>query len=65
MLNASLGYSLQLNFNPLRISDSSHYTCQATLTITGVGSVSGEASRDLLLTSEMIDLQKESDSFQH
>ena len=62
VLNASSGYSLQLNFNPLRISDSSHYTCQATVTISGVGSVSGEASRDLLLTS---DLQQESDNFQH
>ena len=59
VVNASSGYSLQLNFNPLRISDSS---CRATVTITGVGSVCGEASRDLPLTSEMIDLEKESDN---
>ena len=39
-------------------SDSSHYTCQASITITGVGFVSGEASGDLLLTIEMIDLSR-------
>ena len=54
VVNASSGYSLQLNFNPLQISNSSHYTCRASVTIIGVGSVSGEASRDLLLTSELI-----------
>ena len=54
VLNTSSGYSLQLNFNPLRISDSSHYTCRANITVTGAGSVSGNISKDMLLTSEMM-----------
>ena len=53
MVIASSDHSLQLIFNPLQMSDSSHYTCQASVTITGVESVSGEVSRDLLLTSEI------------
>ena len=54
VVNASLGYSLQLNFNPLQTSDSGYYTCRASVTIIGVGSVSAENSKELLLTSEMI-----------
>ena len=52
VLNVSSGYSLQLNFNPLQSSDSSHYTCVASVEVAGVVSVSGESSRDILLTSE-------------
>ena len=55
VLNASSGYSLQLNFNPLMTSNSSLYTCQASVEVTGVvESVSAEASRDLLLASMYI-----------
>ena len=54
VLNASSGYSLQLKFNPLQASDSDYYTCRAIVTIIGVGSLSSENSRELLLTSEMI-----------
>ena len=44
VLNASSGYSLQLNFNPLMISNSSLYTCQASVDITDIVSDTGEAS---------------------
>ena len=44
VLNASSGYSLQLNFNPLMTSISSLYTCQASVNITDIVSVTGEAS---------------------
>ena len=54
VLTASSGSSLQLNFNPLMTSDSSHYTCQARVNITGVVSVSGQDSRDVLLAGKMI-----------
>ena len=55
VLNASSGYSLQLNFNPLMTSNSSLYTCQASVEVMGVvESVSAEASRDLLLASMYI-----------
>ena len=49
--NAS-GYSLQLDFKPLRTSDGGSYTCQASVDISGVMSVSGEDSIDLLVASE-------------
>ena len=55
VVNASSGTSVQLNFNPVMTSDSSHYTCRASVNIDGIVSVSGEDSRDLLLTSEKID----------
>ena len=54
VLNASSGSSLQLNFNPLMTSDSSHYICRASVNITGVVSVSGQDSRDVLLAGKMI-----------
>ena len=44
VLNASSGYSLQLNFNPLMTSNSSLYTCQASVDIIFIISVTGEAS---------------------
>ena len=53
VVNTSSGYSLQLNFNPLQTSDSNHYTCRASITITGDISVSGENSSDVVLTSEL------------
>ena len=53
VLNASSGSSLQLNFDPLRTSDITHYTCHAMLDITGVVSVSGEDSIDLLINSKL------------
>ena len=51
-VNVSSGSSLQLNFNPLRTSDGGTYTCQASVNISGVVSVSGEDFIDLLVTSE-------------
>ena len=51
-VNVSSGYSLQLYFNPLRTSDGGDYTCQASVNISGVVSVSGEDSIDLLVASE-------------
>ena len=53
VVNASSGSSLQLNFNPVMTSDSSHYTCRASVNIAGVVSVSSQDSRDLLLDSKM------------
>ena len=54
VLNASSGYSLLLLFNPLQTSDSNYYTCLASVEVTDVISVSGENSKHILLTSEMI-----------
>ena len=53
-INATSGSSLQLNFNPLKKSDFINYTCRASVDITGVVSVSGEHSIDLLVTSELL-----------
>ena len=58
VLNASSGYNLQLNFYPLQASHSDYYTCRASVIIIGVGSVSAENSRELLLTSEMISVKR-------
>ena len=44
VLNASSGYSLQLSFNPLMISNISLYTCRAIANISYVISNTGEAS---------------------
>ena len=52
VLIASSGSSLQLNFNPVVTSNSSHYTCRASIDITGVVSVSGENTRDLEVISK-------------
>ena len=56
VVNASSGIFLQLNFNPVMISDSSHYTCRASVNIDGIVFVSGEDSRNVLLDSEMISM---------
>ena len=53
VVNASSGSSLQLNFNPLMTSDSSHYTCRASINISGVVSVNAQDSRDILLASKL------------
>ena len=52
-VNASSGYTLQLNFNPLMAMDFINYTCRASVDITGTLSVSGEHSIDLVVTSEL------------
>ena len=54
VLNASSGYSLPLNFNPLQMSDSDHYTCCVTVAIIDIVSLSEKNSRELLLNGEMI-----------
>ena len=51
VLNASSGYSLQLNFNPLMPPNITNYTCHASVKITGVVSVSAQDFRDLLINS--------------
>ena len=51
VLNASSDSSLQLNFNLLKTSNGSHYTCQAIINMTDV-SVSGNDSRDLTVISK-------------
>ena len=50
-VNTSTGSELWLSFNPLMQTDSSVYTCQASVTITDIISVSGQAS--ILLTSKI------------
>ena len=49
VVNASSGYSLQLYFSPVMPSDITDYTCQASVSITGIVSVKAQASRDLLI----------------
>ena len=51
VVNSSSGSELWLSFNPLMQTDSSVYTCQASVTITDIISVSGQAS--ILLTSKI------------
>ena len=53
VLNASSGYSLQLNFNPLMPSNITNYTCVASVEITGVVSVTVQDFRDLLINSKL------------
>ena len=53
VLNASSGYSLQLNFNPLMPSNMTNYTCLASVEITGIVSVTVQDFRDLLINSEL------------
>ena len=50
VLNASSGYSLQLSFNPLMISNISLYTCRAIANISYVISNTGEASLETPLS---------------
>ena len=52
VLNASSGYSLQLNFNPLTTSNISLYTCRASVVITQTESFVEEAS--FLLASKKL-----------
>ena len=52
VVNSSTGSELWLSFNPLMATDSSVYTCQASVTITDIASVSGQASEEILLTSK-------------
>ena len=52
VVNASSGYSLQLNFNPLMPSDITNYTCQASVDVTDVVFIMGEDSKNLLINSK-------------
>ena len=52
VVNSSTGSELWLSFDPLMPTDSSVYTCKASVTITDIASVSGQASEEILLTSK-------------
>ena len=52
VVNSSTGSELWLSFDSLMPTDSSVYTCQASVTITDIASVSGQASEEILLTSK-------------
>ena len=51
VVNSSTGSELWLSFNPLMETDSSVYTCRSSPIITEIASVSGQASKEILLTS--------------
>ena len=51
-VTATSGTSLMLNFDPLRTSDGSHYTCTATVNVPSVVTVSGEESRVVVVSSK-------------
>ena len=52
---SSSGTSLQLNFNPLQLSDGDIYTCTANIDITDIEtSVSNETSRDVIVMSKLL-----------
>ena len=51
-VTATSGTSLMLNFNPLRTSDGSRYTCTATVDVSNVVTVSGEESRVVVVSSK-------------
>ena len=53
VVNASSGYSLQLNFNPVLPSNITDYTCRASIDVVGVVSLNGELSRDLMINSQL------------
>ena len=53
VVNASTGNTLSLNFNPLSASNSSLYTCKASLTIGNIMPVAAEATKEVLLESEL------------
>ena len=54
---SSSGTSLQLNFDPLQLSDGDIYTCTANIDITDIAiSVSNEASRDLTVMSKLYNI---------
>ena len=48
--NSSSATRLELNFNPLITTDSDLYTCRASINIIDVVSLTGETSREILLT---------------
>ena len=50
--SSSSGTGLELNFNPLKLSDADEYTCTASIEITGIASVSSEESSDVIVMSE-------------
>ena len=52
VVNSSTGSELWLSFDSLMATDSSVYTCQASVTITDIASVRGQASEEILLTSK-------------
>ena len=52
MVNSSTGSELWLSFDSLMATNSSVYTCQASITITDIASVSAQASEEILLTSK-------------
>ena len=51
-VTATSGSSLLLNFNPLRTSNGSLYTCTATVNVPSVVTVSGEESRVVVVFSK-------------
>ena len=51
VVNSSTHSELWLSFNPLMETDSSVYTCRSSPMITEIASVSGQASKEILLTS--------------
>ena len=53
VVNASSGSSLQLNFNTVKTSNGSRYSCAASVNVADVVSVSGENSRDLVVVSKL------------
>ena len=52
-VNATSGYSLLLNFNPLRASDGNRYTCTAIINVPGVVTISGEESVNVVVQSKL------------
>ena len=54
---SSSGTILQLNFDPLQLSDGDIYTCTANINITDIEtSVSNEASRDVIVMSKLYNI---------
>ena len=51
-VTATSGFSLMLNFNPLRTSDGNNYTCTATVNVPSVVTVSREESRVVVVSSK-------------
>ena len=55
--SSSSGTSLQLNFDPLQLSDGDIYTCTANINITDIEtSVSSDASRDVIVMSKLYNI---------
>ena len=54
---SSSGTSLQLNFDPLQLSDGDIYTCTANIDITDIEtSVTNETSRDVIVMSKLYNI---------